>query len=232
MEIRIVKTTQGFSISFPFELKDSFRQTFPTARWNKVSRSWETGPRSESRLQQWAQECRSAVDQLSQIEELEMKAEELEKLRAQIAEVSREITAKLQTIESKEALTQKLQQTAIELIASRDKLEKVESRLRQARSAQSDALKSVHAALEGIVDFEELKSACEMMSRWHRQVGATAREKFEEGQQTLLDIQEALSEAGWQNDGVDYMCAANFNRPDRDHFSLMPVGALQSFSKI
>ena len=42
-------------VSFPFDLKDSFKNTFPSAKWNPVDKQWTVGKRVRKRLDQWVE---------------------------------------------------------------------------------------------------------------------------------------------------------------------------------
>ncbi len=45
--------TQGFAIKIIYEMKDDFKESFPSAKWNSDEKVWEVGPRSGSRLEAW-----------------------------------------------------------------------------------------------------------------------------------------------------------------------------------
>ncbi len=232
MEITILNISSGLAVKFPFALKDAFRVAFPSAKWNATHKQWELGSRSKARLEQWAEECKGVLSELQQVEELELKTEELKKIRSVIADVSRQIAETNHALKETESVTQALEQVAKQLAADREKLAAVKAELEAANLAKKDALDSVHAALRGVLDLNALEEACREMARWHRQVGSTAKQKFHAAQAELLEMQESLKKAGWRNAGIDFMCDANFNRPERDHFSLMPSGALENFERI
>lgn len=64
----VVNTAGGkWGVKFAFELKDSFKETFPSARWNQDERQWEVGTRSKQRLDDWLEVIYDTQLQLHQI---------------------------------------------------------------------------------------------------------------------------------------------------------------------
>lgn len=57
--IEIIEQADGrLAVKFPFGLKDNFKGTFPSARWDSDARLWSVGKRVRKRLDAWADENR------------------------------------------------------------------------------------------------------------------------------------------------------------------------------
>ena len=69
--IEIKKKGNGFAIKFPFALKDAFRASFKSAKWNPDEKQWEVGTDGEARLRQWAEAAREAAEDIAAGDEAE-----------------------------------------------------------------------------------------------------------------------------------------------------------------
>lgn len=80
------KTATGFSVTVPFPLKNAFKSVFKTAKWNRLNKEWEVGPRSLKKLQKFASELQiSDVSETLEISDQIFESEkDLEEIREKI----------------------------------------------------------------------------------------------------------------------------------------------------
>ena len=71
-------------VSFPFELKDAFREVFPNAKWNPTSREWQVVKGSEQRLVDWVKEVEASGILQAMLDQETARLSEEEVLQLQI----------------------------------------------------------------------------------------------------------------------------------------------------
>lgn len=206
--IKKIQTSEGFKVFFPFELKDTFKKTFKTAKWNPSEKCWEVGPKSGKKLDQWIELAQPAVDDISSVDEAELSEAELIELQAQITEV-RAQTAKVKAAVSTLA-------AAVDLLReAQADLKKAQAELDAAKQEQTAQMRLAKETLGAIIDINAVCLAHTTMMRCGR-VGSAAREKWDNAQAVLKVAREQLKTAGFVSQGIDTLYYLNFNRADRD----------------
>ena len=217
--IKIEKTGFGFSIQFPYELKDKFRDVFPSAKWNSGAKIWMVGPRSGKRLEQWV----AAVQKSRVIEEIETRDErdlfenELGQIQEELARIRNRIEEEQRRKESAEEIKATMEATKATLQKYQRMLAEVK-READAEMAKMAAVRNdVEATLRQAIDLDAVLAAQRKMGAVARQVGSTARERWNEGQSVMKAARDQLRAAGLISYGISALAGANHNRPDRDH---------------
>lgn len=99
-EITYTQDGDTINVSVPFELKDEFRDTFKTAKWQSASKTWAVSDntRNQNKVDQWIDLVResSVLDQINAGDELELINAQLNKARTQLQTLS----AKMLSVES------------------------------------------------------------------------------------------------------------------------------------
>ena len=209
---------RGFAAHFPIELKDSFRATFPSARWHQDGGYWEVGVRSGQRLREWAALVAPAADALEAAEAAALSAVETARIEAEVAAVRAQI-----------AETRGIAATinaAVALGTVRARLLDAQTRLKQERQALAQKTEQAHALLESVCDIDAVLAARQAMVRSHRQVGAPARRAFIAAQAVIAAEHAKLRATGYRSRGMGLLCSMSFNRPDRDSVDAVPATLL------
>lgn len=208
MEIR--KTETGFSIKFPFALKDAFRAAFPSAKWDSISKEWTVGPRSGKRLQAWADEAAQAAADIVAREEAELAQAELDQVRAAIEAARKQArTAAEYKIE--------LAATRAALEAAQDELAQANADVAAARAETRKEQDQIVALLKTHIDLNAIANARKIMEQNMVPGDRIKKEKFEEARQTIKAERDKLAAAGLRLQALSELASANINRPDRDH---------------
>jgi DNA repair exonuclease SbcCD ATPase subunit len=232
-KMEIIELDKGWGIKFRFELKDSFREVFPTAKWNPVSRQWEMGVRAKKNFEAWASEVQTAEAALVELEKEKEAAEwsesEIEKIKASIAQVIAETSKSKAALPKQEALMAVRTELLERLKELEPQLSKERARVASAKKSAQQSEARIRQKMEGIVDFAAIEAAFRKMQWAHRGVGSTHRRAFEEAQAVINEQIENLAEAGWGNVGLNWASNANFNRPERDGLNRMPAGAMDEW---
>ena len=207
--ITITKIDGGFSIKFPYELKDRFRSEFPSAKWNPAEKRWEVGPRSGKRLEQWAAVMQPLADDMAVADQVEYDQAELARLNEQIRRVRREIEIRRGNAEKAAAVAAALAQAKQEIAA-------LQEELARARQDEEAARLRIEAQIAGVLDVPAIEAAHKEMRQQYNRVGAVARQKWEKARAVFLGAEETLERLGLVSSGISQLAHLNFNRPDRD----------------
>lgn len=207
--INITKIEGGFTIKFPYGLKDRFRSEFPSAKWNPAEKRWEVGPRSGKRLEQWAAVMQPLADDLAVADQVEYDQAELARLNEQIRRVRREIEIRRGNAEKAAAVAAALAQAKQEIAA-------LQEELARARQDEEAARLRIEAQIAGVLDVPAMEAAHKEMRQQYNCVGATARQKWEKARAVFLGAEETLERLGLVSSGISHLAHLNFNRPDRD----------------
>jgi DNA repair exonuclease SbcCD ATPase subunit len=239
--IKLVEDNDGIiRCYFSRELNDEFRTALPSAKWNQLDRCWTVTTRVRKRLVSWAENAVEAAKKARELEELEMQEEDLERLQRLVADLQNEIENRRReasevkkTIERIEATIKKELEVRDMLRAENEKLLALQQQKEEKMRELEEQRREIDEMLSQIIDLPRLKGVVlNTFAKYHAQVGATAHEMFDRAQAEFREAREKLRAAGYQLAAIDYLCAANFNRPDRDAVKFMPRGAWWDLSKI
>lgn len=217
--IDIKKIETGFAIAFPFELKNTFRSQFPSARWNNTLRRWEVGPRSGKRLGQWVAEVNASgfLEELDNLDNLEMTEKELRSLRGNLEERRNELKEIEGRKENLLKLKGELQDTADRLSEYKEAINRLRSEVVEVQTACEQERQRIAAQLEGAIDMAAVLAAKRQMGHWINGVGRRAREEFDKAQAVVIAERNKLTALGLYSPALNELADVNFNRPDRDH---------------
>lgn len=210
MAINITKTETGFSIKFPFELKDNFKSCFKSAKWDSLGKVWTVGPRSGKRLEEWAGKVAPAVEALDAADEESLREADIEAVELCIAEIRAGIARARSERTTLEA-------TGKTLADAKAELESVTAELETERAAATAAGREAHKALKAACDMNAVAEAHRVMTANALKSGRAAREAYREAQGSIGRQRENLANAGLRSSGLDKLYYCNFNRPDRDN---------------
>lgn len=208
--IEIKKIESGFQVHFPFSLKDSFRATFKTAKWNADERRWEVGTRSEARLRQWAEQAQEAAEAIVAGDDAAMAEEELVALRERI-EATRSRKESAEAYLAKLKATRMLIQEASEALASVAKTFEAVQEVVESEQCQIEAL------LKSVVDLGQIRREAATMAANMVPADRGKKSKFEDARAVVKSARDRLRDAGLVCSAISRLASSNVNRPDRDH---------------
>jgi len=204
----------GFSIQFPFELKDGFRKAFPSATWNATGRRWEVGPRSGTQLDAWIATVSEAAERITteraDADAVELAESELSAIRAEAERIARDLEAARATRRTVEAVR-------AEIAAHKTEIAEIAVQVEAERAATATAKADIRTEIGKIIDVNGMRSALDKLIRANRGGrSAASRREFEGAQKALDGYDDELIAAGWKSPELRRMINANYNRPDRD----------------
>lgn len=217
--VTMLELDKGFAAKFPFELKDDFRSSFPSAKWNPRQKQWEVGPRSGKRLAQWIDTVKTnySDESVDEYESHLLTEKELNALLTKLNELNNEIEAKTQKLKGIVDLRQEIE-IAKNLISSRQQeLDNLKSTI-DVENRQIQAEKDrIHDQLLQVVDIVKLKACAKAMAYHISLLGKPNKEAYYEAQEQITLAQDRLRAVGLKLEAIDRLASANKNRPDRDH---------------
>lgn len=219
IEIIISQVDDGFEAQFPFELKDTFRGLFPSAKWIADKKAWKVGPRSGKRLAQWRESVDASgfLQKMAELEEKDLTEADTQRLQQQLENLAEALEAARGRKKSLETLKETMQKTSALVEAKQSELKDLgddNARLEKETQAQ---MASVEATLRTAVDLDKVLTAKAKMARMAGKVGRQAKDEFTEGQAVISKELAQLKAHGFLSVGLCMLVGANFNRPDRDH---------------
>ncbi len=146
----INSTSAGFSIKFPFELRDIFRAAFPGAKWNSNEKACEVGPRSGNRLRQWASEIAELENELKEAEFIDLSVFEIKMLRLEIENLLKESRKRRAELETRV-------EAVILIKESKEKLAAAKEAIAQVNVANQKAKHEIIVSLNGVIDLDFAK---------------------------------------------------------------------------
>lgn len=217
----VKEISNGFAIQFPFELKDSFKEAFPSAKWNSAGKQWEVGVRSGNRLKQWAESIESNLESLieakRELEERELSVKEVRSINDEISSIEQEIIKKTNLLDSLPALHQQAVAAKKLLLAKKDKLDEVKAAIESKSQLLKEERQRVNDLLSEIIDISEIKSDAHVMAKNMKLLDQVNKKSFHDAQGRIAEHSNRLREAGFALDAIDFLVSSNKNRPDRDN---------------
>ncbi|MBW6419650.1 coiled-coil domain-containing protein 22 [Celeribacter sp. PS-C1] len=218
-----IKILNGVDVSFPYELKDAFRQEFPSAKWNSTRKEWRVRKTASAKLATWVRmvEESGLLEEIRAQQDADLTEAEIRRLRVSLSQHRTEIERTEEQIEQLKASVEQAHKLSAELDEMKDRLERIRAEKSAALREATNAQKSLLERLRGIIDVSEIEILRSEMLRDWRQLKSANSARFKERQTRLREIREDLAKAGLECCALDKAVAANFNRPDRDKPDLM-----------
>ena len=218
MTLMKISVRDGRNISFPFELKDSFRNIFKGARWNPGRKEWRVGKGAESRLADWVREIENSgvLQDMESLETARLSEHEIQNLLTEIQQLKVKIAAEQSFIQGANRSSDQIRQLGAEI-------SRLDERFRVQRNARIEALAEKEKAkaeilkiLGSVADVEEIEKLRRGMRDDWRLLKAVNKRRFEQKQEHLEEIKADLESAGIESEALDFAVGVNFNRRDRD----------------
>lgn len=193
MEIIARAEGKSLHISFPFELKDAFKEMFKTAKWNPDRRKWVIGNTKANlnKIDLFKQKTEQAVAALQSLEDQEATDEELAKFEAKVAEIEAQTLLAIKSKEESASKRERINQLKAKIDAANPELNK-------ARQEAEEADAAVKQIIQGLVRKHNIDSIIGKLIYNRKQFTVSERRKEFGGMQVeLLEIRDKiLAEAG------------------------------------
>jgi len=209
----IKKVNDGYSVIIPFELKDEFKAAFPNAKWDKDSKRWVVSEKAYEALLKVTAELDVVAAQSKANKELDLDIQKLDDLIARINARKQELVDVNKQLELQKVSNDELLKAEQELLEVEKEVAKAKDDLETVKQQNTDIISK-------IIDINEVQSAFAKMKALHNVEGK--KKEFNNLKDIVEKARDALWEAGFESKGLDYICDANYFRPDRDNLNKAP----------
>lgn len=205
-------------ISFPFELKDAFREMFPNAKWNPTRREWQVVKGAEQRLSDWVKEVEAScvLQEMLNQETAKLSEEEVHRLQIQLSGLKRDIAIEEDAAERATEARLRAEQLKEQLARLEQQLCTRKEARAVAETEKAKAKADVMTILRDVADVDEIEHLRTGMKSDWRSIKAFNRDRFEEKQNRLREIRSDLEAVGLCSEALSKAISANYNRRDRD----------------
>lgn len=212
----------GRHVSFPFLLKDAFREVFPSAIWNASTREWCVSKGAETRLAEWVAEVRKpgVLDEFQAQETARLAEQDVRRLEAALASIKLELSRESDATERAIAAQSRADLLAGQLEEMKNNLDRARETRIAAQRAARIAREAIMAKLFEVADVDEIARLRDGMKRDWSALKSANRPRFAEKQQRLREIRDQLTKIGLESCALNLAISANFNRRDRDRRDL------------
>lgn len=209
MGITVEPAGNRFIVRFPFELKDSFKGVFKTAKWDGTAKAWLVTAEAEKRLEQWIDAVSPLISDLEEEAQAELNEKELKMLEYNILNLRSELAKQKEDIRS-------LSASNALIIEAKDELSALQKQREVQRVAFEREIAESKLALDRVCDVDRIIACFQVMKSTHNAKTSAKRDKFKEAAAVIYQQHCKLLEAGFRCAAMVSLSEMNPNRPDRD----------------
>lgn len=217
--MKIEQRGSELHVEFPIQLKDSFKATFRTAKWNSGSRTWYVSSRSRAKLEAWikAAEESGALMTAEEFDAMEVTERDLERMTTDLAALKRSLDVERKRFagieEKRKANAEMLQH----LSSLRADLDLAAAQTKAAAEAEKAETASIETVVASIINLSSIRSAHSQMIREAKQ-GATSKgkDRFDAHAEVIWTALCKLRENGIDSEQMRILANANYNRKHKD----------------
>ena len=228
--MKIEQHQNGFAlVNLPFELKDLFKKTFSTAKWDGIQKVWTVGVRSEKKLAQFVNEIQADVQEINEVKEQadnqELLVNELQKIKDELAQLKAEINnqkEKSNELNSVLALLNEVKDEVKELTIEKNEIVK----------ANENTQNEIKNAVNKIIDVKNVENAIMNIKKVFKSVKSADRDIFNQQIKIVLNELNKLEEKGLTNKFLINIVNINWNRKDKFNIYAIDLNDIFKVSKL
>lgn len=244
----------GWAVAIPVAsefLRESFKKTFKTGKWDSENKLWCVGIRSKKRLEQWVEtmNAEGVIEAETELREAELSVSELEKIvhdaveyRASIVTKAESARAQANNLRNDIKLLEKEteeQRRSKEVLASlKEEVAAAKEGVETAKAARDTEFEANKATLSQFIDIFELSDAHDdMITYGHRGHKGNNVVVYRQAQKLMSDAEESLKRAGLRCDAISELAVDKFNRAkvddrdDAERFCMFDLCKVQAWTE-
>jgi hypothetical protein len=203
-----------YKVKVPYQLKEIFKKTFPSAKWHYDSLSWILGASCEARLKQFEaaieEELALAAAEAQKISEDELCEAEVRKIELEVVKIREELHKRRESQNVLNNAKQLLQTKKTELALA-------QAELKAEQEKHLQVLADAEAEFKKACDYDAVIAARKTLCSLYKTVGSANRQKFVAAQEIINREHKRLKSSGFYSRGLSDLYNLNYNRPDRDN---------------
>lgn len=212
-DLRIEEIEKGFAlVNLPFELKDSFKKVFKTAKWDSLKKYWTVGVRSEKRLKEFVLQIQDELVLLYDLKEAEDEKNlndiTISKLRSELDVLKKQINDRkneLLKLNGVEEVIEKYKDNIIQLQEEKQKLDLI---LQQKKTESITIFNS-------IIDVEKIRESFRIMKYNFKKVCVENKREYYVAIYKMEEEANKLNEKGLSSPVLEKFRKFNWNRKDK-----------------
>lgn len=213
INLSYVVISEKMCMTFPYDLKDVFREFFKTATWNRASKSFEAA-HSPLNLNKWArfiEATKSAQTELLKLEKEEVTAETLEAA----AEKARKLLSEIENRIQDSSRRAKLAKEAAEALAPQRKA--AEALLAEVLTEAAETEKRLNDALKPVLELYEKHDLTEILKRFRAAAsrGYSGKQTFDFAQRSMSALRNDMRSIGYECKAFNELTDVSLNRHDK-----------------
>lgn len=224
----VIKNENGYLVKIAYQLKDLFKASFKTAKWNAEQKMWQIGPRSLKKFELFLEQVNETTKEIEAFDEEEFCEKELTKLKYELAKIKEETKKSRKKLERTSKYLEEIQKIQNELFEAKEALDKQKIEEKEEKNKASKLLNEV-CDVKAIFEAKEKISTAYNMLNSNRKY---AKNLFEDAMNSLLKQRRSLKEKGILNKMIETLYYCNINRADRDHPNYIKDELIYEFQKI
>ncbi len=208
-----------YLVDLPYELNESFKETFKSAKWRRDVRRWQVGSRSKEKLEAWIAASSQAAARIEESKALDDQIANAEETLNSAREAARRIEAEIGTLEEKRARLAEIRGKIAEVRAHNAENR---ARLEADKAETAREQEEIEETIFSIIDRDEYQRALSQIRRNFGGAGRVEHDAFDAARQVMRGLFNRLKEKGICSRNLAYLADMNFNRPDRDSLRRCP----------
>lgn len=214
MSISFKPVGDHLEISFPFAIKDQFREIFKTAQWNPTKKIWfvTNNKINLNKIEYFKEKTVAAIVMIEKLEESELTQKEIQKFEESIEALQLSLKKNIDTQPD-------LDSELLILNNLKEKYKDLSDKTLKAQADRNAAKTAIHEHIRSLMSPHETEHQIAELIRFRKmRVTSENRQKFESVQARLKQIfNEIKRTSGVEIHTLDNLAYLNWNRPDRDN---------------
>ncbi len=219
--ITYIKNTELLRITVPYDLKDLFKRSFKTAKWNSNYKVWEitNNTRNENKLNQFINGTALLASEMETIKAEEQEAEFTEN---ELSDLEKEVTQLRSKINSTRKNIESLKEINESILSARETVKELKEELNSLETERKNEKAKVEEFVDSLIDTNKLGRISSLIASKARKSFLYATEKDDLRAELAYadEAKEILERAGFESNNLNKLAGTRINRLDRDNFNL------------
>ena len=219
--ITYIKNTELLRITVPYDLKDLFKRSFKTAKWNSNYKVWEitNNTRNENKLKQFINGTALLASEMETIKAEEQEAEFTEN---ELSDLEKEVTQLRSKINSTRKNIESLKEINESILSARETVKELKEELNSLETERKNEKAKVEEFVDSLIDTNKLGRISSLIASKARKSFLYATEKDDLRAELAYadEAKEILERAGFESNNLNKLAGTRINRLDRDNFNL------------
>lgn len=217
--IEIRERGERLHVEIPYELKDSLKKAFRSAKWHSEDRTWSVVSSGKKRLALWIKKVEESgvLETLQDRSHLELTARELEELHGELDVLKQRLAVSEKERKENRAKKERIATIKAQMNAIKKTLDDAARSVARERDELAAERAMIEARVAEVIDLGEMKEAVKTMLQVGRTATQIGRARFKASQEVIDKVIDQLNAAGLDSKQLWILVNANYNRGHKDY---------------